>query len=456
MGYILNNFRTKKIKNRFLITTDHGSWVLLNERGYDSLLGNKKINHSPRLYNLAVNKGVVLTEKNRECVINDYRRKNLFLFNGASLHIVTPTLVCNQKCIYCHSNAKDINSKGYDMDKETAKKITDFIFQSPSKAITIEFQGGEPLINFPVIQYFIEYAEYLNKKHKKDLRFSLVTNLTMMDSDILKYIIQNKIGLCTSLDGPKIVHDKNRRYLGGKSSYEDVVRWIDIIKNQYGYRIEALMVTTRFSLPYYKEIIDEYIKRGFGRIMIKFLNNLGFAQKTWNKISYTSDEFLSFWRKSVDYTRNLNGKIYDQYTIYLLQKILTKSQSPFVDLRSPCGAAISQLAYDHKGDIFTCDEGRQYDLFKIGNVSKNSYRGVLTSNHVCSIIAASTNDNFICDACVYKPYCGVCPVCSYAETGNIIPKLAMNFRCRVHKGMFDYIFGALATNKNAFSNWPLK
>src|SRR3989338_484449 len=115
MGYILNNFRTKKIKNRFLITTDHGSWVLLNERGYDSLLGNKKINHSPRLYNLAVNKGVVLTEKNRECVINDYRRKNLFLFNGASLHIVTHTLVCNQKCIYCHSNAKDINSKGYDM-----------------------------------------------------------------------------------------------------------------------------------------------------------------------------------------------------------------------------------------------------------------------------------------------------------------------------------------------------
>ena len=46
---------------------------------------------------------------------------------GAVLHIIVPTLRCNQKCIYCHSSARFGKEKEYDMDKETAKKTLEFI-----------------------------------------------------------------------------------------------------------------------------------------------------------------------------------------------------------------------------------------------------------------------------------------------------------------------------------------
>jgi sulfatase maturation enzyme AslB (radical SAM superfamily) len=49
------------------------------------------------------------------------------------------------------------------MDTATAKSVVDFIFQSPSPVITLEFTGGEPLLNYPIVKYMIEYAEKLNE-----------------------------------------------------------------------------------------------------------------------------------------------------------------------------------------------------------------------------------------------------------------------------------------------------
>jgi radical SAM protein with 4Fe4S-binding SPASM domain len=96
------------------------------------------------------------------------------------------------------------------------------------------------------------------------------------------------------------------------------------------------------------------------------------------------------------------------------------------------------------------------DIFKIGNVKENSYKEVLTSDSSCAIIASSINDVYICDACAYKPYCGLCPVCNYAEQGGIIAKIAQTNRCKIFKAQFTYIFDKLVNNKEAekiFLDW---
>ncbi|MFH1641595.1 MAG: His-Xaa-Ser system radical SAM maturase HxsB [Nanoarchaeota archaeon] len=448
--FFYNNFRTKRFGSRILAVSEQGGWADFSKKEFDSLIrGNttKKIMDS----------GLAIDKKNINGVIEKQRQRYCHLFNGTSLHIVVPTLRCNLSCSYCHSKAKSEKAKNYDMDKKTAKKAVDFIFQSLSAHIKIEFQGGEPLLNFGIIKEIIEYAKKVNKN--KDLKFALVTNLTKIDDKKLKYLIKNKVGICTSLDGPKHLHDKIRVDHNQGGSYKNVVSWIETIKDEYKYPIDALMVTTRHSLQCPREIVDEYIKHGFNRIQFKSMNNLGNAQKAWGSLSYSAEEYLTFWKQAIEYMVELNLKgedIYDAYTTYILKKILTNDPNIFVDLQSPCGAAISQLAYDYNGDIFTCDEGRQYDLFKLGNVRNNDYREILTSNETASIISASTNDCFLCDACVYKPYCGLCPVCCYAETGSVVPKLSMDNRCKILKGIFDYIFEKLIfsdKHKKVFTKW---
>ncbi len=452
---IYNHYRERKIGDSHLITNDAGNWCILDKTKFD-MFRFGKLENDLELKNLLRKKGFLIDNANLQEITDLTKTKFNYLFKGTSLHIVVPTLRCNHRCVYCHSNVVAQHKKGYDMDMETAKKTVDFIFQSPSDTITIEFQGGEPLLNYDIIEYIIEYAKETNKKHKKLLGFDLVTNLSKMDDTILKYLIKNKVGLCTSLDGPEKLHNKNRIYMGG-NSYKDVVYWIKEINEDYNYNINALMVTTRDSLPYYKEIIDEYVNNNLNWIKLRFLSNLGFASKTADKINYSPKEYLDFWTKSMDYLVkiNKNHPIRDRMVEYILAK-LKGVWCNYTDFQSPCGAVIGQLAYVQNGNIHTCDEGRQYEMFRLGNVFDNTYKEILTSNQSCSMIASSVNDTLLCDACAYKPFCGVCPVCNYADSGSLVSILPRDQRCLIYKGMFDYIFtklNSVGPHKKLFDNW---
>ncbi len=444
--YVLNHYRSREIKAGHLVTNDYGSWALLSPDEYAQL---RTGDIQEPLLTLLKDKGIVLDRGNFANVIDDYRRKCDYLFIGTSLHIVVPTLRCNLKCIYCHARAKSSRAKGYDMDEKTAKKTIDFIFQSPTGYITIEFQGGEPLLRFDLIKYIIEYAKEKNKSHKKELHWSVVTNLTHMTDEMFEYFKKNGVGICTSLDGPKVVHDANRQM------HSKTRKWIKKIVDSY--TINAMLLATRNTLPYPKEIVDEYISLGLPRIWIKPVNNLGDAEGNWKKIGMTAAEYLDFWTEAMDYivTKNIEGvRIEENYTKIILRKILTKECVNFTDLESPCGAAIGQLAYSYNGNIHTCDEARLFEMFKLGTVD-DRYSDIVTSPGACAITRASINDNPVCEMCAYKPICGLCPVCSYAETGNIISKLP-NRRCEILIGMFDYIFEKLASEekyRKVFFSW---
>ena len=453
---VVNNYRVKKIKGKFLVSTDQGSWAVLEKKEYDQLMNNKL---DDSLFKTLEEKGVIITKNNLNLIIDDYKKRYRYLSNGTSLHIMIPTLRCNHKCVYCHSAVEKEDCKKFDMDKKTAKKTLEFIFQTPAKGITIEFQGGDALLNVEIFKYVVKEAKEMNKTFNKKIRFALVTNLTLMNDELLKWIINEGVDISTSLDGPKKVHDRNRLFEGGKPTYDTVVKWIKKIKKDYNYHVGALMVTTKHSLPYYKEIVDEYVKQGFTSLQIKYMNKLGFAEKTWEEIGYDMDQFIDFWKKSVDYMIELNKKgvkIKSRYIGLILQKILTKYDPSFLDFRTPCGIVCGQMAYNHNGDIYSCDEGRAHEIFKLGNTKNNDYKEILSSEQSQQLISASINDNYLCDNCAYKPWCGLCPVIAYAEQRNIIPKIASFSKCKLSKAQFDYVFEKLLFDpgvREIFFNW---
>ena len=89
------------------------------------------------------------------------------------------------------------------MSKETAKKAVDIAMSCPTPCISIEFQGGEPLINFEVIKYIVEYADQMAIEKNKTVEYNLVSNLTLLTDEIIDYIRQHNIGVSTSIDGDK-------------------------------------------------------------------------------------------------------------------------------------------------------------------------------------------------------------------------------------------------------------
>lgn len=455
MNYTLNNYRVRRISNKYFITTDHGSFCILSEQEFNNFKRNEI---DPALKNKLLEKEIIIDENNLQEVIRLSSNRKSFLFQGTSLHIIVVTLRCNMNCIYCHASSKPCEMIEFDMDKETAKKTVDFIFQTPSKSVSIEFQGGEPLLNWNIIEFIVQYAQDKNLSVGKDLKISVVTNLSLMDEQKMHFLIEHDVAVCTSLDGPKYLHDFNRKS-SSHSNYDDVIKWINNFSREYRERksegrINALVTLTKKSMICPEEIVDEYVKLGLKDIHLRFLNNLGVASKVWNTINYNVDEYLDFWKKAVAYIDKLNEGgilIKERIVDLMVNKIQNEFDPNYLDLRSPCGAVIGQLVYDYNGNIYTCDEARMLaddDLFLLGNVKTDNYKDIVTCDKAFAVINASINDQYICDNCVYKPYCGICPVCNYAEQGSVIGKISQTDRCKIFKEQFDWVVREKFINEN--------
>ncbi len=465
--------RVPHVPGRVLVSNDTGAWTLLGEDDFAAYLEGRLDPLSPAYAEL-LDKHFILPEA--PDAVEAVRRKNQHVFQGPSLHILALTLRCNQACHYCHSSKVGPSAQGVDMSIDTARTIVDRIFESPSPSLHIEFQGGEPLMAWDTLQYAVRYAGERNKAERRELGFTVVSNLTLMDEAKLDWLIEHGVMICTSLDGPADLHDANRPYVKG-SAHAHVVRWIDRIHEvltQRGAdahlaRVNALLTVTRASLTRGRDIVDEYLRRGLHAVALRTLDPFGFARPLWHKLGYSADEFMAFWRDTLDHTlaRNLAGdEIVEKNAAMFLTKMLTPRDPNHMDWRSPCGATIGQIAYNYDGNVYTCDEGRMVaemgdELFRVGTIAE-SYESWVRSDTTRAVTAASTLDGQpLCSSCAYKPYCGVCPVYNYVAQGDLWGQMPSNDRCKTSMGMQDYLIERLAGDagdgrgRKVFERWTI-
>lgn len=394
-------------------------------------------------------------------VLQEYRNTKQYIFTGTCLHIIVLTNRCNLNCVYCQAQDAEQQSKGL-MDLQTAEKTVDIILQSPAHSLNIEFQGGEPLLNFDVIKHIVEYAD--SRKNDKNLTYSVVTNTIALTDEMIDFFLGHNISVSTSLDGDVQLHNKNRPYRDGTGSFSRVVNNIKRLKEK-GLDVGAIQTTTRASLDRGSQIVDAYLEAGLDTLFIRPLTPLGYAKGNWDAIGYKPEEFLQFYRETLSYIikANLQGKnIKEGHAILFLSKILRSNFGNYMELRSPCGAGIGQMAYYYDGDIYTCDEARMLgemgnDIFKVGNVNIDSYQSIMDNKSTKITCQASVLEALpqCCD-CVYHPYCGVCPVVNLAVGGNIYAREANTYRCRIYKGMLDILFELIRKNGNElkiFRRW---
>lgn len=461
-------FRFRTILGKVLVTNDLGRHRLLSQEDFRRFAAGEIGPDNPA-YQALCDDGFVRDRMDFDVLSRAWAERHRYLWDGPNLHVVVVTLRCDHRCVYCHASSVRMGDHSTDMTEETARKVIDRIFSSPSKALTIEFQGGEPLANWPVVRLIIEEALERNRREGRSLWLNLVTNLSLMDDEKLDWLLERGVNFCTSLDGPMELHDRNRPRPGG-GGHAGVARWYREIQKRTkrrAFRIDALLTVTRNSLDKPREIVDSYDELGARSLFLRPLNPYGTATASWSKIGYTPEEFLVFYRAALDRVLELNRRrprarpFVEQTARLFLAKILTDRDPNFLDLRSPCGAGVGQLAYNWDGSVYTCDEGRMLarmgdDTFRIGSAAEGSYEESVAHPTVRALAVASCLDNQpSCSNCAYKPYCGVCPVQCYKEQGDIMGRMPTNTRCRINMGVLDFLFERLQDPSNAriFKTW---
>lgn len=453
--------------NRYLLTNEVGEFIVVDRNALDDFV-NKRLTIKDQIYsdlkskhflydgdsNVAVD---LLTLKTR----TKYQSSSQF----TSLHIFVVTLRCDYSCKYCQVSRQTNNKHTYDMDFETAKKSLAIVFKSPSDFIKIEFQGGEPLLNFAVIEYVVIKAKEINDKIGKKLDFVIATNLSLIDDYVLNFCLEHDIYISTSLDGPEDLHNKNRPR-PGRNGYQVTVEGISRVQRALGKdKISAIMTTTESSLTQVHDIIDTYISLGFDSIFLRSVSPFGFAAKNGISNSYDIDQWFAFYKSGLDYILEINRQgVYfvEYYASIIVTKVFSPFGSGYVDLQSPSGILTSVIVFNYDGDVYASDEARMLaemgdKTFKLGNLNHNSYQDILLNEFCLDTLETTISESApMCHECGFMPYCGSDPVYHYATQKDVLGHKALSGFCKKQMKVLRHIFTLLEDDQSAreiIMNW---
>jgi len=439
--------------DRYLVNNFVGDGLLLNRRELDRIV-SLDLAPGDGLYERAYEKLLVSTKGQRsqpQLLAMRLRSRMAFLKHPTALHIFVVTLRCEHSCPYCQVSRRSVNRERFDMSEETAMRALGVALSAPAPTIKIEFQGGEPLLNFPLIKQIVGWARR-DVPAGKTLEFVIATNLALLDDNMLGFCRENSILLSTSLDGPADLHNQNRPR-PGRNSHELAVAGIRRAQIALGRdRIGALMTTTQASLDRVEEIIDEYLRLDLDGIFLRPLSPYGFAIKTKQFDRYGGREWLKFYERGLRYILEINkrGRYFPEfYATLLLKRILTDVPIGYVDLRSPAGIGLGALVYNYDGKVFASDEGRMLAemgdrTFELGNLATDDYCSLILSDKLIELVGGSLAQcSPECASCAFEPYCGSDPVYHHATQGDPVGIKPLSEFCARQKSVLTLLIELL-------------
>lgn len=394
-----------------------------------------------------------------------YRTKKSFLDHFTALHIFVITLRCDHSCQYCQVTRVNKDQVTYDMPKEHVDLGIDIMMKSPNPHVTMEFQGGECLLAFPMIRYAVEKSKLLAQNLDKKITFVFCTNLSPLNEEILLFCKEHDVLISTSLDGPENVHNFNRRK-DGNNSYEVTIKGINRCKDILGSdKVSALMTTSPYSLKYPNEIIEEYYNQGFRNIFLRAISPYGYASKNQLKDRFEVEEFLKFYKTAFERILkfNLDGQYFvEDYARIILKKILTPFPVNFVDLNSPAGVINNVVVFNYDGKVYASDESRMLAemgdfTFQLGELKKNTYEEIFYGENAIEIAQNWSLESLAgCSECAFQAYCGADPVRYHATQGDMYGHRPSSAHCLKNMEIIRYLIELMVSDREIeeiFRRW---
>ena len=187
---------------------------------------------------------------------------------------------CNLACRYCFVGS-DACGKGMsfkkDMTAEIADKAIDVFARQLERSATdyeknesdIIFFGGEPLLNFEILQYVVDRIRGLAAERPvlANTNFAIITNGTLLNEERILALDAMGVAVSISIDGFTEEANEMRVDKAGNSTFNRVVNVLETYK-RLGVEPPSLSVTlsekTIEDLPSMVRLIEEYGVRGFG------------------------------------------------------------------------------------------------------------------------------------------------------------------------------------------------
>ena len=112
-----------------------------------------------------------------------------------------------------------------------SKESSAFFFPYLTKESYVSFYGGEPLLNFPLISQAVSFLKSHN--HSRDIRFSITTNGSLINTQVIDFLKKNRFTVTLSFDG--FAQETQRK----KGSFIPIVNLINKISRIPSIKLEV-------------------------------------------------------------------------------------------------------------------------------------------------------------------------------------------------------------------------
>ena len=321
---------------------------------------------------------------------------------------------CNLSCTYCYKEDLAKPKDGRKMDFATAARSVDLLLEAGAarERLNIVFFGGEPLTNVALIKQVVAYAEDAAARSSKAMDFSMTTNATLLSEALIDYLDEHRFGISVSIDGPKVIHDRHRRSVGGRGTYDTVSRKVRLLLDRYRSRPVGARVTLGGGNTEVEEI-HAHLRGEIG------FHEVGYAPVTaaaeaGHALSEAelAEVHRAFERLGEDYRRAaLRGENNGFSNMHQLMTDLHEGRRKSL----PCGAGVGLLAVDAGGDLNLCHRFTGSELPTFGNVAT----GIDAARLGAFVDKAIDREGTHCETCRIRNLCaGGCYHESYSRFGD--------------------------------------
>ncbi len=315
---------------------------------------------------------------------------------------------CNLSCKYCFAEEGEYHGQRVVMPLEVGKQALDFLVANSGsrRNLEVDFFGGEPLMNWQVVQELVSYGRSLEEKNGKKFRFTMTTNGVLLDEEKMEYLNREMSNVVLSIDGRPEVHDFMRPFPSGAGSYDKILPKFQEFAKRRGEKDYYVRGTfTRHNLDFSKDVLH--------------LADLGFRQISMEPVVAPEDAEYAIRQEDLPV-------IYEEYDTLARQMIEREKEGRgfqffhfMVDLSggpcvykrlSGCGSGTEYLAVTPWGDLYPCHQFVGEEAFQMGTV----FDGIQKPEISQRFAACNVYTKPACRECFARFYCsGGCAANSY-------------------------------------------
>jgi len=436
MTYSTHNIfsRISGSDNYFIVNLLSGSADILNTgegQMINDFLEGKEI--APEFIENLTEQGYLIDKKEEDRI---FRNKYLDFIDfrdddEVQLFFVT-NYSCNFACTYCYQD-EYVNP-----DKDLTRDVVDAFFlyvnsefSGRKKYLTVF--GGEPLLNSPKQKDMIAYL--LKKANDSSLEVCFVTNGYALEEyiDILKKSRIREIQV--TLDGKGSVHDTRRFLIGGRATFDKIVKGIDACL-RHKFPVNLRMVLDKENIDGLPEMAQFAIGKGWTGSEF-FKTQLGRNYELHHCHATSGELFsrISLYETIYKLVKQHPYILEFYKPAYSISKFLAENGSLPDPLFDACPACKTEWAFDFTGHIFSCTA-------TVGKADESLGTFYPEISRKAALINAWENRDVtaiaVCNTCNMQLACGGgCGSVAKNRTGNVCSS-----DCRPVKELLELGFSA--------------